>query len=135
LICITIDDFIVCDAHGRELGFGGYGTATGRPKAGDGVRRVFENDGMADTDVLERASGVVEEGRVYLFEDVEAFDDFAEDGGFAVELGGEVVAEGDQELGGREFDVGVVGGGRAGHGDCAALEVVELGAEFGFECA
>jgi len=90
---------------------------------------------MSDSYVLEGSAGVVEEGCVYLFKDVEAFDDFAEDGRFAVELGGEVVAEGDQELGRREFDVRVARRGRAGHGHCAALEVVKLGAEFGFECA
>ena len=70
---------------------------------------------MTDAYVFQRPALFVEEGRIDLFENVEALDYFAKDGGFAVELGGQVVAECDEELGGSESNVWVACRRRACH--------------------
>lgn len=77
-------------------------------------------------------AALVDDGVVDFLEDVEAFDYFAEDGGFAVEVVG-VVAEGYDELGAGEAGVRVGRVGHCGHADGAALEVFEFGVEESWE--
>jgi len=88
LVGVSVEDFVVGDADGGELRGGGDRGCGGLDEAVRvGDVGFVEDDGVADADVLEGAAIVgVDEGGVDLLEDVEAFDDAAEDGGFAVEV-------------------------------------------------
>jgi len=88
LVGVDVEDLVVGDADCGELCGGGDGGCGGLDEA---VRvwdvGFVEDDGVADADVLEGTAVVgVDESGVDLFEDVEAFDYAAEDGGFAVEV-------------------------------------------------
>ena len=124
---------VVGDAHRGELGLGRRGRGAGRAQAGRVGVRVVEHHGVLDADVDQGVALLVGDGGVDLLEDVEALDDLGEDRGAAVEVVG-VVAQGHDELAAGQAHLGVGRVRRRGHGDGAALGVLQLRVQGRGEC-